>query len=65
MVCGLCRVAPALGLQTVAQHADSRSLRDALYMMGVDFAKGLLHDGPRRVARFDESLLAKRGERLV
>jgi diguanylate cyclase (GGDEF)-like protein/PAS domain S-box-containing protein len=65
VVLGLCRVAQALGMQTVAEHADSRSLRDALAKMGVDFAKGLLHDGPRRVARFDESLLAKRGERLV
>ncbi|MCC6707107.1 MAG: diguanylate cyclase [Gammaproteobacteria bacterium] len=65
VVLGLCRVAQALGMQTVAEHADSRSLRDALAKMGVDYAKGLLHDGPRRVARFDESLLARRGERLV
>ncbi len=64
VVLGLCRVARALGMQTVAEHADSRSLRDALAKMGIDYAKGLLHDGPRRVARFDESLLAARGEPL-
>ncbi len=65
VVLGLCRVARALGMQTVAEHADSRALRDALAKMGIDYAKGLLHDGPRRVARFDESLLASRGERLL
>lgn len=65
VVLGLCRVARALGMQTVAEHADSRSLRDALAKMGIDYAKGLLHDGPRRVARFDESLLASRGEHLA
>lgn len=61
VVLGLCRVARALGMLTVAEHADSRSLREALAKMGIDYAKGLLHDGPRRVARFDESLLAARG----
>ena len=65
VVLGLCRVARALGMQTVAEHADSRALREALAKMGVDYAKGLLHDGPRRVARFDESLLSSHGERLV
>ena len=65
VVLGLCRVARALGMQTVAEHADSRALREALAKMGVDYATGLLHDGPRRVARFDESLLSSHGERLV
>ncbi len=65
IVLGLCRVARALGMQTVAEHADSRALRDALAKMGIDYAKGQLHDGPRRVARFDESLLAARGEHLL
>ena len=64
VVLGLCRVARALGMQTVAEHADSRALRDALAKMGIDYAKGLVHDGPRRVARFDASLLATRGEQL-
>lgn len=65
VVLGLCRVARALGMKTVAEHADSRALREALAKMGIDYAKGLLHDGPRRVARFDESLLAaQKGEQL-
>ena len=62
VVLGLCRVARALGMKTVAGHADSRALRDALAKMGVDYAKGLLHDGPRRVARFDASMLTAKAE---
>ena len=65
VVLGLCRVARALGMKTVAEHADSRAVRDALAKMGIDYAKGLLHDGPRRVTKFDASLLAAGGERLV
>ncbi len=65
VVLGLSRVARALGMQTVAEHADSRALRDALAKMGVDYAKGLLHDGPRRVARFDASLLTTCGKGLA
>lgn len=65
VVLGLCRVARALGMQTVAEHADSRALRDALAKMGIDYAKGLLHDGPRRVTRFDASLLTTCGKGLV
>ena len=65
VVLGLCRVARALGMQTVAEHADSRALRDALAKMGIDYAKGLLHDGPRRVARFDASLLTTCGKGLA
>ena len=65
MVLGLCRVARALGMKTVAEHADSRALREALAKMGIDYAKGLLHDGPRRVARFDASLLAAQAARRI
>ncbi|MBX9606431.1 MAG: diguanylate cyclase [Gammaproteobacteria bacterium] len=63
VVLGLSRVARALGLKTVAEHADSRSVREALAKMGIEFAKGQLFDGPRRVTRFDESLLGQREPR--
>ena len=53
VVLGLSRVARALGMHAVADQADSLPVREALAQMGVEFAKGRLRDGPRRVRQYD------------
>ena len=65
VVLGLSRVARALGMHTVAEHADSHALRDALAKMGIDFAKGLLHDGPRLVTHSEPRLPGNCGTDLA
>ncbi len=55
VVLGLSRVARALGMQTIAEKADTQSLRDALTSMGVDYTLGLLNEAPRRVSIFSEA----------
>ena len=47
-------LAAELGIRTVAEKADSRSLREALAKMGIDYAKGALNEDPRRVSMYSE-----------
>ena len=49
VVLGLSRVAHALGMQTIADKADSPSLVDALAQMGVDYTRGNLGEQPRPI----------------
>ena len=55
VVLGLSRIARSLGMQTVAEQADTHSMRDALAKMGVDYAKGQLNEEPRRVSIYSEA----------
>ena len=55
VVLGLSRIARSLGMKTVAERTDSKSVRDALAKMGVDYAKGQISGGPRRVSIHSEA----------
>ena len=54
VVLGLSRIARALGMHAVAERADTLPLREALAKMGIEFAKGHTHDGPRRLTSFND-----------
>ncbi len=55
VVLGLSRIARSLGIETVAENADTESMRDALSKMGVDYAKGQINEEPRRVSIYSEA----------
>lgn len=55
VVLGLTRIAHSLGMKTVAESTDSKSVRDALAKMGVDYAKGQISGGRRRVSIYSEA----------
>ncbi|MGR8918155.1 MAG: diguanylate cyclase [Gammaproteobacteria bacterium] len=50
VVLGLSRIAQALGLETIAERADSRPAHDALARLGVDYVLGEPGDAPRPVS---------------
>ena len=55
VVLGLSRIARSLGIATVAENADTKSMRDALAKMGVDYAKGHINEEPRRVSIYSKA----------
>ncbi len=55
VVVGLSRIARTLGMQTIAEHAQTKSQRDALVKMGVHYTKGHLSEQPRRVSIYSEA----------
>ena len=54
LVLALARIARALGMRTIAEGAQSQTMRDALTSMGVDFVKGVLNEDRRRVSIYDQ-----------
>ncbi|MEM7543794.1 MAG: diguanylate cyclase [Pseudomonadota bacterium] len=55
VVLGLHRIAAALGMQTIAEDADTTSIREALAKLGVGHAKGYLHERPKKVSIYSEA----------